>query len=988
MKQKLLCFLMLGILLIGSAYAQERRISGRVTSSEDGAPIAGVSVLAVGTGRATQTDELGTFSLDVASNVTALEFRYLGYVTQTITLGSRTTISVVLETDATAIDEVVVVGYGSARSLSNVVGSVKHISGQVLESRPSANALDALQGQIAGVQIFSSNGEPSVTPSIRLHGSGSLGASSTPLIVLDGIPIDPNSLVSLNPEDFESVTVLKDASATSIYGSRAANGVIYLTSKKGKRNSPPSISLKSQYGVSQMAQTDYFKDVFTSPELFDFWLETGFRNQEQVDNLRENWPHDTRWFDVYYLNNQPFSQTDLSVTGGGDRTTYYISGGYLNSEGLSYRSGFERYTLRSNLATDISSWIKVGMNLSVGTDGRQTNPYGTNSLNRGLAMLSQPFYTPYDEDGNLYYEQQIPGLARFHPKYLADMITADQRKVLFNPSGYIQMTPLKGLTLKVQGGLEFFDLTASGRTYASYNNLYNGSASESLRRDLSKTITNTIEYAFDAAEKHRFTLLGGHEFIDYDRQEFSASSNGHTDDRLMLLSAGPNNRNVGQSRTQYVFNSFFGRVSYGFDDKYLFDATVRQDASSRFGRDNRYATFWSLGGLWRAKNENFLRDLDWLTDLNVRASVGTSGNSQIENYESLALIGTNIYNGQTGWGISAPGNPALAWESQFKGTAGVSAVLFNLATVELEYYHRITDNMLVDVPYPYTSGFADITSNVGKLRNRGVDIDVSADVIRTGNLRVTPRFNMNYNQETVLELFQGNDYWIIPNTGVSWAVGQPRGYFYPVWAGVNPDNGDPQWYVPNEDPDMIVVPNKDPNNVTTSFNAGELQQNTGLKRYPPVAGGFGLTSNYKGIEFGFDFAFISGKYLINNDRYFTENPNQFAGYNQSRVVADYWKNPGDNARFPRYGVQFTQFDSRLIENASFTRLKNVTLGYNFPKSLLDRTGFLRGAKVFFVGRNLLTWTQYTGPDPEVDSNLTLGVNPNTKQYTFGLQVQL
>jgi hypothetical protein len=290
--------------------------------------------------------------------------------------------------------------------------------------------------------------------------------------------------------------------------------------------------------------------------------------------------------------------------------------------------------------------------------------------------------------------------------------------------------------------------------------------------------------------------------------------------------------------------------------------------------------------------------------------------------------------------------------------------------------------MLVNVPQPYTSGFANIYENVGTLQNNGIDIEFDFDIVSGRDYYVTPYFNFNYNENKVTELFQGLDYWIIPNTGVAWVVGQPVAFYYPIFAGVDPDDGAPMWYVPGED--RMVNTEEE---TTKDFDEAALQQNTGLRRYPPVSGGFGLNAGWKNFSVQVDFAFVNGKYLINNDRYFYENPNVFSGFNQSEVILDYWKEPGDETRFPSYDYQFTQFDSRLVEDASFMRMKNLTIGYELPESLLQRTNLITGSRIFITGRNLLTFTNYEGPDPEVDSNLTLGVNPNTKQISFGLSLQ-
>jgi len=288
----------------------------------------------------------------------------------------------------------------------------------------------------------------------------------------------------------------------------------------------------------------------------------------------------------------------------------------------------------------------------------------------------------------------------------------------------------------------------------------------------------------------------------------------------------------------------------------------------------------------------------------------------------------------------------------------------------------------MDVPYPYTTGYSSIKSNVGKLNNQGVNFDISYDVFNSSDFYLTPYVNFGYVKQEIKELFQGRDYWIIPNTGVSYVVGQPISFFYPMLKGVNPDNGNLEWFVPGDD---ITKTNNDPDNVTSSFSTAALQQNTGIKRFAPINGGFGLSSGYKGFSLDAHFTYSLGKYLINNDAYFFSNPAAFPGYNQTNSVNDFWTKPGDVTSFPRIGVA-RQFDSSLIENASFLRLKNITFGYTLPKSVLEKSKFFRSAKVFYVGRNLLTVTKYSGADPEVDSNLTTGANPNTKQSVFGLEL--
>lgn len=966
--------------------AQNRTITGKVTD-ENGAVVPSASVLVKGTKIGTSTSSDGTYTIQVPASGKALVFSSVNFEPAEVVLGTSHTVNATIRSLNSVLGEVVIVGYGSGKKVGSTVGNIATVSATQIQDRPSANSFDALQGKVAGLQIFTSSGEPSASSSLRLHGVGSLGASSTPLIVMDGVPIDLGTVLSLNSEDFETISVLKDASATSIYGSRAANGVVYITTKRGSANKPATIQLQTQYGLSNLANTDYFNRFMNTKELTDFWVAIGYRTQAQIDALLTQYPNDTKWYKSYYKDNVPMEQVNLSISGGGGKTTYYISGSYLNQPGLAYRSGYDRYTLRSNLNTTVNSWFKMGLNLFVGSDSRQTNPYGSNSTNRGLALLAPPFYSPIDPATGKEYYGLIPGWGRYAPKYLADKIQGTGQNIQFNPTGYLQINPIQNLTIKTQAGIEAFDYRSRSVQLPSYvGSLNNGNASQSFERGTTKTITNTIEYKFNVKNDHKFTVLGGQEFIESSDFSFGASSTGMTDDRLILLSNGPSNRSVSESLSEYAYLSYFSRLEYNYKGKYFLDGSFRQDQSSRFGRDQRAANFWSVGAMWKARQEDFFAKYNWLTDLTFRVSTGTTGNSSIGNYQSLPLVGTNTYDNATGWGISSAGNALLSWESQRLSTIGMNFELWSRLRVDASYYIRNTSNMLISVPYPYTSGFSSITSNVGTLSNRGIDLTIDGDLLKSRDAYITPYVNLNYNQNKITELFQGKQYWIIPNTGVSWAVGQPVSFFYPIFKGVNSQTGLPEWYLPNADPDKIVNTQKDPTKITNNFDPNTLQQSTGLNRYPPFNGGFGINAGYKGLYLTADFTFSSGKYLINNDRYFFQNPNQFPGFNQFRDVLNYWQKPGDVTLFPKYGVQFMQFDSRLIEDASFARMKTLTIGYDLPQSLLKKNHVVKAARFYVIGRNLLTFTKYLGPDPEVDSNLALGTNPNTKQMAVGLNV--
>ncbi|RZK75956.1 MAG: SusC/RagA family TonB-linked outer membrane protein, partial [Pedobacter sp.] len=912
--KKLLQSLFVLMFVAVTAMAQERTVTGTVTAKQDGLPIPGVTVRIKDTKIGSTTNGSGQYSLKIPAGSVQLEFSSIGYmpVTRTLAAGASS-VNISLEGDNKDLDEVVVTGYGSGRRVSSSVGSVATVSARTVENKPVANAFDALQGKVAGLQVFTSSGEPSQTASIRLHGVGSLGASSAPLFLLDGIQVDESSILNMNPNDIEAVSILKDASSTSIYGARAANGVVYVTTKRGRIGSDAVITVQGQYSVANPASDKFYRNFLNTAQLSQLQIEQGLRTPAATAALLAQYPNDTKWYDYYYKKDVPTYQTDVTVSGGGGKTAYYISGSFYQGEGNRFRSGFDRYTLRSNLTSTLNNYIKIGLNLSGGSSDTETNGLATNDTNGPLALLAQPWFSPYDANGNEYYGTIIPGWGRYSPRYIADNTPYNRNRLTFNPTGFVEITPVKNLTIKSQGGIDgYIDRETSARLASDVRFPGAGTLSEYYSRRINKTVTNTIEYKF-SLDKHNFTVLGGQEYVDGITQEFGANTSRLPNDNLFILQNGDaSNRGVSSFKSEYTFKSLFGRLEYNFNNKYFLDASVREDKSSRFGANKQTATFWSVGGMWRAKQEEFLRNVEWLTDLTVRASTGTSGNSSIGNYESLATAaGSPNYNGLPGVSQNAPGNPDLGWEKQQKTTVGFKAAFLNKIRLDVEFYYRETSSQLINVPQVYTTGYSLVRTNIGALQNKGVDITLDFDVYTNDkhNAFVTPYINANMNRNKITELFQGKNYYVNPGTGVLWAIGEPVSYVYPMWAGVNPSNGLPQWYIPNAG-DASVQTRTDANAVTSSFSAANLQQNTGIQRYAWLNGGFGVNAGYEGIFLNIDFTYSKGKYMINNDRYFFENPTTFSGFNQATTVLDYWKTPGQNATFPNLTQQFTQFDSR------------------------------------------------------------------------------
>ena len=886
--------------------------------------------------------------------------------------------NITLKADAEVMEEVVVVGYGTGKKIGSVVGAVAKVNSDKIASKPVANAMDALQGQVSGLQVYTSSGEPGSGSSSYIRGVGSLTADNEPLYVLDGTPVSSNVMVMMNPNDFASVTVLKDASATSIYGSRAANGVIYITTKKGKVGEKAMITLSGNYGIARLARR--VGNPMSSKQLLDYQLKHNIINQEKYERYI-NTGVNTNWQDYFFRDDAPSYQANLSIQGGGEKTTYYVSGSYYNQDGIAPRSSYERYTFRSNIESRPTEWLRFGANIGATYDEQQTSPFtyqGSNNLNGGIlgSLMNQPYYNPFDEDGSKL--DFIPGLNAWSPYYLTDKQPSKSNTAQLDGSAYIQLTPLKGLTIRSQFGIDAYDYRQTSKRLASHPAANGkGYAYEQFARNAQLTITNTAEYKFDINTEHQFTFLLGQEGIKNNYEKFASETTGHNDDRLTMLEAGTAATLLGKDENnlyEYQFLSFFGRVNYAYDDKYFADFSVRSDASSRFGKNNRSAIFLSGGLMWNIKKEKFLEDVDFLSDLKLKASIGTTGNSSIGNYDHLGLVSTNLYQGQGGWQILTPGNPDLGWEKQTLTNIGVEASFFNKYRVELTYYSKKTSDMLMEVPLPYTSGFSTMTQNIGAMTNNGVELSVSLDLFKNKDWFVGFNMNYAYNKNKIKELFYGYSEWAMPNYLVSYNVGQAVQYYMPKFAGVDPEDGRQMWYIPGTDGET-----------TKEYNEELLQQPTGKNRYAPHNGGFGLNISWKGLALSTDFAWVLGKYMVNNDYYFAANPTQFANFNQSQDVLNEWQNPGDITNMPRYG-SVLQFDTHLLENASFLRMKNIALSYTLPKSWMNASKVIRSVKIMASARNLFTITDFKGADPELDSNLTMGAYPNTKQFTVGAEI--
>ena len=973
-----------GILL---STAQNKQISGTVTAA-DGSPIAGAAVFIEGTSTGTSTGANGKFTVTAPSNG-VLVVSFLGYEDQRTEINGRTEINIVLQEDSKSIDDVVVIGYGSGQKIGNIVGSVTTVSSGELADRPSANIADALQGKVAGLQIFNTSGEPQSSVSIRLRGESSLNLSNDPLYILDGVPVSSSVFTSINPQDIENISILKDASSTAIYGSRAANGVIFVSTKKGRKGEKPSISLRAQYGISML--TNYNMDMMNSEELIRFEelcvpsLKTDPAYQaKKAFILGNNINFD--WEDYLFDSAAPVVQADASMRGATDATNYYVSLGYYSEQGTAKaNSGTDRFTFRANLDTQITKWLKFGTNVGLTYAQYQTITTGWYTQSPILyAVTGLPYYTPYEliynEDGTISYgdvQQVYPWDNMIDLNEYYKYNTNNRGSANLMGQTFFQLTPVKGLTIRAQQAIDAFDYTNESINMPSYTPyLYRGRNSQAFQRYYQLSSTNTIEYKTNFGDKHFLTALIGHESIIKNEKTFNATGTGLTDDRLIAFGSTTSIDSWGGNTIESAFNSFFANFNYNYDGKYFVDASVRTDGSSLFGKNHRYSTFYSVGAMWKLKREKFLEDVEWVNDLNLNVSYGTTGNSGLNSwYASLGLVGSGPkYNGNAGWALSQVPNADLTWETVATLNATVSGRLADRVSFGFEFYNKVSTDLLMELPYSGTTGHSGGWGNIASMRNRGIDIELSIDLIHTRNVYWSITGNVNYNKNEITKLYQGLDELAFPDYSLKYQVGKPSSLVYTqVRAGVDPADGSPVWY--------------DLNGNLTKTYSDDIMQFCGMDTNAPWSGGFSTAFSWKGLGLNADFSWIGERWIFLNERYYTMNPaNQLFKSNFETKMLDIWTHPGQVTDIPKYGTQFYHDTSRF-SNASFIRMKNISLSYTFPKELLEKSGFLSGLKVYVTGRNLWTITGFEGYDPEVGySNATSGMYPNSRQIVFGAEL--
>ncbi|MBL7865019.1 MAG: TonB-dependent receptor [Cyclobacteriaceae bacterium] len=961
------------------ASAQRMTVKGRVTSPTETGGMPGVNVSIKGTSQGTITNVDGTFALE-ADPETTLIFSFVGHKTQEIALLGQTDVSIVLEESAKELSEVVVVGYSSVEK-RNITGAIQTVSGDKLKSLSVSGFDQALQGQVAGVQVTQSSGTPGGGVAVRIRGSTSISAGNTPLYIIDGIPVETGALSSrgfggqndnalslINPNDIETYNILSDASAKALYGSRASNGVVVITTKRGK-NSKAKISFDVQRGVIGPVHKI---DLLNASQLVEL-------QREAVQNAGQN-PDafglipgvtdavNTDWQDEV-LRTGILQAYQLSVTGGDDNTKYYISGSYRDEEGIQLNNNFQRLSLTMNVDQRLSDKMMLGTNLTL---SRSVNNRvkGDNFLDGVYsgALKSLPYHMPFDENGNLIGPSSTlyAGFPNFNPvaQALLPRFQTSTVKVLGNVNVVYQIQP--NLSLKAQVSLDYNNVnedqyessqTAIGGFLPSVGGQGYGVFTATTLANIDSYVTLTYDKELNS--KQKLNAVAGIEL--YQNSSTGANVQGRlfpSDDFTYIASAGIVDNGFSFREPSHSILSFFAEGRFDHDDsRILATASFRTDGSSNFGENNRFGFFPALSAAWRISQEKFFSSRV-VSDLKLRASVGLTGNERIGAFNYLGTWGTATYSGNSGVTPNNVPNPNVKWETTREVNFGVDAgFLGGKIQSTLNLYYNITSDLLLTRPYPFTTGFGGILDNIGEMENKGIELSVtSVNIDRNFRWLTTVNLSRNFNKVLYLAdsipLYRGYTGEGVDGTNII-KEGEPLGSFWGLnYLGVNPATGDAMYEDRNKDG---LINNSD------GMVIGNAQ--------PSLIGGIKNEFQYKGFDLSIFFTFSLGNKVLNFTKATLVNMGGDIQSNQSIDALRRWQNPGDVTDIPRYELGNTTnnlHSNRLLEDASYLRLKNVSLGYNLPKKITERM-MLDNCRVYISATNLWTLTKYTGSDPEVST---------------------
>ncbi|AWI24532.1 SusC/RagA family TonB-linked outer membrane protein [Flavobacterium pallidum] len=997
-------------------FAQEKTVTGTVKDNE-GFPLPGVTVTVAGTNKGANTDIDGKYSI-VAAQGQSLVFTYVSMATQTITVGASSTIDVKLVPAQTDLEIVTInTGYKSTTQRKNPT-AVSTISIDAIEERANASVIQNLQGQVSGLNISTGSGQPGADSTIILRGVGTINGNVEPLFVVDGVPVDEDGFRSINQNDISTITVLKDAAATSIYGNRGGNGVIVITTKKAKYGDKMTLKYSSQFGVTELQGLNI--ELMNSRQMLKLEQQYGGGvggnlSDAEIDAIANQ--TNTYWTDYLFRKGTTQSH-DLSISTGSENSSNFTSLGYFEQEGIFINTNFKRFSARNNFtgkSADNTFNISANFSRSNGIDGAGSNAIFFAPFSAALRGL--PYLSPFDADGsvtsdggiapgddNAVTADKIPYVLLNSAKMNTDV--EDEFKLYTSLSASYNFA--KNLTASVQLGVDYSDYTTLEILHPNSilgpfqitgqsNTNFGGTQSEASTRDFRFNNTTSLNYN-NTFGKHTIDVTA---YVEYNKAHYSGinfTARG-LDPRIVGTGAAFVNVNtielgqeiytpsIGSFKVQEGLFSYFGNLQYDYDSKYVFNASVRRDASFRFVDDNKWGTFWSLGGAWNIDQEAFLKDKTALNMLKLRASYGTSGNQRIQNAQYSALnLTRSLYSQGAGYNsnpstfASQLGNVDLQWEDLAQANIGIDFGLWkNKLSGNVDVYRKVTTDLFQKRPISWVNGTSEIDANIGAMENKGIEATLKYVVYDKNDWNISVNGNFSYNKNKIRELPKSYEGIADDGSSAPLMEGEAIGSFYVIrYAGVNPANGNALFL--NADGDL-----------TEQLSQADRVK-TGKSVYPVWQGGFGTNIGYKGFEFTTQWSWLADVYRNNLDMGTVEETSTISdGGNRSTSVLTAWQNPGDITTVPRVGNPFNSIDyinstDRYLEDASFLRLRNVSLGYTFNKDLLKKTPFT-ALKFFIQGENLLTFSSYRGWDAEAGFRTTdRGNYPTPKIFTLGATI--
>ena len=1029
-------------------FAQTREITGTVINKSDRMPLPGVTVMVKGEpGNGTATDINGKFALKIKENA-ILVISFIGMQTQEVSVTGKTNLTIELTPSAETLDEVMVVAYGTAKN-SSFTGSAKVVSSEKLAKIQTSSITKALEGASPGVQVVSASGQPGENATIRIRGVGSINASNTPLYVVDGVPFS-GYLNSINPADIESMTILKDAAANSLYGSRAANGVIVITTKKGKAGKP-IVSLDMKWGINSRGIPSY--DMIKNPGKYYEAAWTALRNNLQyngelsaaeadakatrtlVNELggynNYNVPDDQLvingklnpaakllyhddWADEAF-SNKLRQEYQFSYQGGSDKTKYYMSLGFLDDKGYVENSGFRRYTARVNLDQELTSWFKAGANLAYANTLQNFPNSGTSAyanqfmFSQGIAPI-YPVYLydregnrQYDKDGNVIYDYGTASEFGYSRKYASNsnpiatqiLDIHDYKTDAFDGNTYMEVSFLKDFKFRAN-----FAYNNSNRKDIDYQNALYGDAKNvggrayhyQYKRDV-MTFNQILSWNRDFG-RHNISALAGHEaykedyyYLEVSKENFYYPGNPELANAAKITGATSykNSRRI---------ESYFAKADYSFDNRYYASLSFRRDASSRFHKDNRWGNFWAIGASWRISQENFMQNVSWIQNLKLKASYGTNG---VENILDPAGY-EQWYAWQDQYGITSDGtnlglnpsyykgNRSLTWEKSKNFNVGIETDLFDWFSLDAEYFIRKSDDLLFNRPLPPSSGFTSYPDNIGSMKNQGVEFDLTFNIFKQTEFKWSVNLNLTHYTNEITKLPPEFKESGIISGNKKYMEGHSIYDFYlERYLGVDPANGKAMYYTNNAEVANGTLAN---GKMFTYINSNATQEYTGDSAIPDVYGAFTSNWAYKGFDLSFMMNYqIGGKLYDSNYAAYMGN-DLGSGFHKDVLKA--WTPTNVNTNVPIHQQNYqdaTGRSDRFLTDASFLAIKNIMLGYTFPKHICNKL-HIENLRIYAVADNVALFSKRQGMDPRQYISGATGYNfAPIRTVSFGINMK-